>query len=245
MHGAPVELSIVMPAYNEEVSIQGAIEDVLSEVAQVVPACEIIVVNDGSTDRTGAIVADLAAREPRLRLITRANGGHGPALITGLNAARGAALLILDSDRQISLSSFPAMWEAYRTKGAVLAVRDDRQDSILRHITSMGFRALLTLLFGHVPKDPNAPLKIVSRADWVRAAPVIGPDNPIPSALLALCLGIMGTTVVQPPVEHHEREGSLSHFRGGKLLRFCLLAGRTVVAFRLNADLRTLRAERR
>ena len=49
----------------------------------------------------GALLDDIAAREPRVKVITRQNGGHGPALIMGLNAATGENVLILDSDRQI------------------------------------------------------------------------------------------------------------------------------------------------
>ncbi len=242
MSEAPVELSIVMPAYNEEVAIAAAVQDILTHVSPVVGSSEIVVVNDGSKDRTAQILNDLAAREPRLRVIDRVNGGHGPALITGLNAAQGETLLLLDSDRQIALDGFAGAWRAYRTGDAFIGIRADRHDGPLRAVISRTMRAFLGLTFGKTPRDPNIPFKLVSRAAWERAAPAIGPDNPLPSVLLALHLAMSGAKIVQEPIRHRAREGSVSELRGMKLMRFCLLAARTLVAFRRDPHVRALRA---
>ena len=103
-------------------------------------------------------------------------------------------------------------------------------------------RIVLRVLFGKAPRDPNIPFKIVKRADWRRAAPAIGADNPLPSVLLALYLTKSGARIVQYPITHRAREGSVSELRGWKLFRFCLLAGRTLLAFRMNPEVRALRA---
>jgi dolichol-phosphate mannosyltransferase len=242
MDQSPAELSIVMPAYNEEVAIAAAVEDIISHVVPHVRSAEIVVVNDGSKDRTLAILKDIASHEPRLTLIDRPNGGHGPALITGLNAASGESLLLLDSDRQIALENFAAAWSAYRAGDALIGIRADRRDGLVRAIISRSMRAVLGVLFGKVPRDPNIPFKIVRRADWARAASAIGPDNPLPSVLLALHLVKSGARIVQHPITHRAREGSVSELRGWKLFKFCLLAGRTLLAFRLNPEVRALRA---
>lgn len=242
MSEAPVELSIVMPAYNEEVAIAAAVDDILAHVVPVVASAEIVVVNDGSRDRTGEILREIAARQPRLRLIDRANGGHGPALITGLNAARGETLLLLDSDRQIALEGFADAWRACKSGDAFIGIRADRRDGVLRAIISRSMRGLLGLTFGKVPRDPNIPFKLVSREAWTRAAPAIGDDNPLPSVLLALHLSMSGAKIVQHPVRHLAREGSVSELRGWKLMRFCMLAARTLLAFRRNPHVRALRA---
>ncbi len=242
MPEAPAHLSIVMPAYNEEVAIAAAIEDILRDVAPAVGVAEIVVVNDGSKDRTGAILKDLAAREPRLKVIDRANGGHGPALITGLNAASGENLLLLDSDRQIALDDFAAAWAAFKDADALIGIRAARKDGLLRAVISRSMRLTLRLMFGRVPRDPNIPFKLVKRADWRRAAPAIGDDNPLPSVLLALHLARSGARIVQYPIRHRAREGSVSELRGWKLMKFCMLAGRTLIAFRLKPEVRALKA---
>ncbi len=91
-----MKLSVVIPIYNMERWLPACLDSVLD------PACEdyeILAVNDGSTDRSGAIAADYAARWPdRIRVITMPNGGLGHARNTGLEAARGDYLLFLDSD---------------------------------------------------------------------------------------------------------------------------------------------------
>lgn len=245
MPESPVELSIVMPAYNEEVAIAAAVDDVLTHVVPHVASAEIVVVNDGSKDRTLAILCEIAAREPRLTVIDRKNGGHGPAVITGLNAASGLNLLQLDSDRQIALDDFAAAWAAYKTGDALIGIRADRKDGPVRAVISRSMRVVLRVLFGKAPRDPNIPFKIVTRADWRRAAPAIGPDNPLPSVLLALWLTRSGAKIVQFPIRHRAREGSVSELRGMKLFRFCMLAGRTLIRFRLNPEVRALRARPR
>lgn len=238
----PPDLSVVMPAYNEEASIAAAIDDVLRLVAPHVGSIEIVVADDGSRDRTGEILAALAAREPRLKVVTRPNGGHGPALISALGAARGRAVLLLDADREILLDGFPALWAAYQASGAVFGIRSGRRDGRLRKLISRSLRAFLALLFRRVPKDPNVPLKIVSREAWARAARAIGPDNPLPSVLLALHVGLSGPPAAEIPVAYRSREGSATTYRGWKLVKLCLMAGRTLIAFRFHPDVRALRA---
>ena len=121
-------LSVVMPAYNEEGAIEDAVRDVWEHVFPLVPDAELIVVDDGSRDRTGEILDRLAATEPRLRVIHKANGGHGPAIRTGLDAASGEFVFLIDSDRQIPLIAFPPLWEAARTRDGAFGVSKKRND---------------------------------------------------------------------------------------------------------------------
>ncbi len=95
-----MKLSVVIPIYNVERWLPACLDSVLA------PACEdyeILAVNDGSTDRSGEIAADYAARRPdRIRVISTPNGGLGHARNTGLEEARGDYLLFLDSDDRLA-----------------------------------------------------------------------------------------------------------------------------------------------
>ena len=95
-----MKLSVVIPIYNVERWLPACLDSVLD------PACgdyEILAVNDGSTDGSGAVAADYAARHPdRIRVLTTPNGGLGHARNTGLEAARGEFLLFLDSDDMLA-----------------------------------------------------------------------------------------------------------------------------------------------
>lgn len=96
----PGRALVVIPLFNEEATVAG----VLAEVRRAVPQADILVVNDGSTDRSAAILQAEVARDPRLRLIThRDNLGYGQALIDGFAAAVAAgydAVVTIDCDAQ-------------------------------------------------------------------------------------------------------------------------------------------------
>jgi len=92
--GLPL-VSVIIPALNAEATIG---ETLHSALAQTYRAIEIIVVDDGSSDSTARIVAALAARDPRLRLIRTANGGISRARNTGIAASAGSFVAPLDAD---------------------------------------------------------------------------------------------------------------------------------------------------
>jgi glycosyltransferase involved in cell wall biosynthesis len=92
---SPVTLSIVMPAYNEERTVAAVVQRVLQEVT-----CdfELIIVNDGSSDRTPKIIDELAASDPRIRALHQKNGGKASALKQGFAMSRGSIVIIQDAD---------------------------------------------------------------------------------------------------------------------------------------------------
>ena len=92
-------VSVIVPAYNGERHIRQCVESVL---AQTLADFELICVNDGSTDGTGSLLDDMAARDDRMRVIHQENKGEGAARNAGLDVARGRYLASLDAD------AFPA-----------------------------------------------------------------------------------------------------------------------------------------
>src|SRR5258708_7336605 len=88
-------LSVIMPAYNEEGAIESAVNEVQQFVLSVVPESELIVINDGSRDQTGAILDQIAQADERVVAVHQKNGGHGKALRTGLEKARGDYVLLI------------------------------------------------------------------------------------------------------------------------------------------------------
>ncbi|HPU16159.1 MAG TPA: glycosyltransferase family A protein, partial [Polymorphobacter sp.] len=98
-HGGSVSprdlVTVIVPAYNAAQTIAGTLSSVL---AQTHAALEVLVVDDGSTDSTGSIVDGMARTEPRLRLISQANGGVAKARNAGLQQARGRFVAWLDAD---------------------------------------------------------------------------------------------------------------------------------------------------
>jgi dolichol-phosphate mannosyltransferase len=225
-------LSVVMPAYNEEGAIEDAVRDVREHVFPVVPEAELVVVDDGSRDRTGAILDRLTEREPRLRVIHKVNAGHGPALRTGLDAAAGEFVFLIDSDRQVPLTSFPALWDAARTRDGAFGVRKARNDPRLRLILTAIIRATLKPLLGVSIHDANVPCKVVRASIWNEAKRLIPEDTLAPSLFLAIYMFKAGYDVAQVEVPHRERETGTGSIRRWKLLKFCARAFRQLLAFR-------------
>lgn len=210
-----------MPAYNEEGAIEDAVRDVQKHILAHVSGAELVVVDDGSRDRTGAILDDLAAQDNRIHVVHRVNGGHGPALRTGLDAARGEYLLLVDSDCQIVLDSFVSFWPEAQRRDGLFGVRRRRHDPLARLMLTRLVRVTLRLLLGLSLRDANVPFKVVRRTSWEGARPLIPPDALAPSLFLAIVMCRRRANIAEREVVHRERATGTGSLRYWKLFRFC------------------------
>lgn len=104
-------ISVVMPVYNTAPYLRRALDSVCN---QTFGDLEILCINDGSTDESPAILAEYAARDPRIRIIDHgANRGVACTMNTGFDAARGEALGIVDSDDAVGKDFFRELWASY------------------------------------------------------------------------------------------------------------------------------------
>jgi len=224
-------LSVIMPAYNEADCIAVAVAEVSRDVLDLVPEAELVVVNDGSKDRTGAILDEIAAADPRVRVIHQPNGGHGRALRAGLDAAQGEYLFLIDSDRQIPLQAFANLWEEAKRGDGAFGIRVERNDPRLRLILTRLIRYSLAILFGAKIYDANIPFKVIRRQVWEEARPLIPADTLAPSLFLAVFAIRTGCTLAFREVPHRERETGVVSIRRWKLLKFCARAFGQLIAF--------------
>jgi len=219
------QLSVIMPVYNEEGAIVPAVEEVQRHVLNLVPGSQLVVVNDGSRDRTPELLDKVAAVDSRIKVIHQPNGGHGSALLTGLNAASGEYLFLIDSDRQIPLDDFSKAWSLVMAgRDAVFGVRRRRFDPAFRLYLSRLIRESVNVLFRVHLQDPNAPFKLFRRAIWNDARECVPEDTLAPSLFLAVVAKAHGYNIVELDVTHRERdtgEVTLRHFR---LMKFCARA---------------------
>jgi glycosyltransferase involved in cell wall biosynthesis len=217
-----VPLSVVMPVHNEEDAIAAAVDEVQQHVLRAIPGSELVVVNDGSRDGTGALLDRAAAANPRIRVIHQANAGHGGALLAGINAARGDHLFLIDSDRQIPLDEFSSAWAAViGGRDAVFGVRRRRHDPALRLYLSGFIKHAVRAMFGVTLEDANAPYKLLRRAVWDTARPVIPAGTLAPSLFLAIVAALRGFNILEVEVVHKERKTGEVSIRRLKLLKFC------------------------
>lgn len=161
-----LSLSVVMPAYNEEANVATAVEEV-SRVAQTLNLdYEIILVNDGSRDRTGEIArTDLAPRIPSFRLVEHyPNRGYGGALKAGFAAATKDLIVFIPSDKQFKFGEVTLLLDKLKPDIALVSGRRvNRQDNLIRRLNGFGWNMVVTILFGRLIHDIDCGFKLFRR----------------------------------------------------------------------------------
>ncbi|HVB61404.1 MAG TPA: glycosyltransferase family 2 protein [Ktedonobacteraceae bacterium] len=154
-------LSIVLPAHNEEVAIGETVQNILEAIATWTPEFEVIVVNDGSQDGTRAIVEEIAAAHPQVRLINHeVNQGYGAALVSGFEASTKSLVFFMDSDGQFDIHDLKQFFSYIDTYDAVLGYRVNRQDTWMRKLNAWGWKMLVRLVFGVRARDIDCAFKL-------------------------------------------------------------------------------------
>ena len=215
-------LSVIMPVYNEQDAIVSAVQEVQQQVLDHVDGAELVVIDDGSKDRTGALLDEAASKDARVRVIHQPNGGHGAALLTGLNASHGEYVFLIDSDRQIPLDDFASAWEqVVAGRDAVFGVRRRRYDPKLRLYLSGLIRQSVNVLFRVQLYDANVPYKLFRRGVWNDVRDCVPDGTLAPSMFLAIAAKSRGYNIVEIDVTHKERDTGEVTLRKFKLLKFC------------------------
>jgi len=157
-------LSFFFPAYNEEASVGAMIEDACRILPDLALEWEVIPVNDGSRDGTGAVMERFAAMDPHIRPAHHeTNRGYGSALITGFRAARYDWIFFTDGDRQFALQELSLLLEKKDEADLVLGYRRHRSDPVCRKINAFMWGALVSFLFGLKVRDLDCAFKLIKR----------------------------------------------------------------------------------
>ena len=153
-----------MPAYNEEANIAPQVLDVLAALRPLSDDFEVIVVNDGSRDRTAQKVKELQAQYAQVRLIEHpVNQGYGAALFSGFMGATKELVFLTDSDRQFDLNDLPRLMPLLANADLIAGYRNPRRDPLMRVLNGKGWSALVTLLFGYTARDIDCAFKLFRR----------------------------------------------------------------------------------
>jgi glycosyltransferase involved in cell wall biosynthesis len=159
-------LSIVFPAYNEEDNIEGSVRQAAA-VLETLPykEKEIIVVDDGSVDRTGEILDGLKEQYPSLRVFHhKPNKGYGAALRTGFTNAQCDLVFYTDSDLQFDLRELKNFLPAIDDYDIVVGFRIYRYDPFNRLVLSWGYNVLMRWLFRLRTRDVDCAFKLFRRS---------------------------------------------------------------------------------
>jgi glycosyltransferase involved in cell wall biosynthesis len=171
-----VELSFVIPAYNEEDSIQDALWTIDEVVKSRKMPYEIVVVDDGSKDRTLSKARTYASRNGHVRVVSyNQNVGKGYAVKKGFMQSTGEVVVFADSDMDIDLGTVTNYVEALKNADIVVATKwhcDSKVDMPLkRRVLSHGFNVLVRLLTGANLKDTQVGLKAMRKSAFANIFP--------------------------------------------------------------------------
>jgi glycosyltransferase involved in cell wall biosynthesis len=200
----PGNLSLVLPAHNEEENIGIVLEQALAVLPRFADDFEIVVVNDGSRDRTPQIVGEFAHRDPRVRLVTHpVNRGYGAALTSGFAATTGDVVMFMDADRQFDINDLALLTPFAGTFDIVAGFRMERNDPLIRRINAEVFNVVVRILFGVHLRDIDCAFKLF-RGDLLRSMELTAPGALINTEIQAKARR-QGATLEQVGVHHYPR----------------------------------------
>lgn len=198
-------LSLVLPAYNEEPNIEIVVNEALDQIKDVFEQFEIIVVDDGSKDKTGEIADRLAAEHPdHVRVIHHnPNRGYGAALTTGFKAAKGDYTMFMDSDRQFKPEDLK-LFEPYIGKADIIAgYRKKRNDPFYRFLIGYTFNFIVTVLFSIHLRDIDCGFKVF-KSEMLRDMELTSPGALINTEIHAKAQR-QGRSIIEVGVNHYPR----------------------------------------
>jgi glycosyltransferase involved in cell wall biosynthesis len=221
-HNTPLQVSVVIPVFNEEANVAELVERVGAALARAGRSFELICIDDGSRDRTASALEALAAERPWLKpLYLIRNYGQSAALQAGFDAAQGEIIVTLDGDLQNDPDDIPELLKMLEQQPDIDVIsgwRKDRQDrAVSRKLPSMVANKVISRVTGVELHDYGCALKVY-RADIIRGLRLYGELHRFIPALAAE----VGAKIVEVPVRHHARTRGVSKYGIDRTFRVLL-----------------------
>lgn len=213
-----MELSVVLPCYNEEENIEASVRAVAAWLVADGIQGEVIVVNDGSRDRSADVLQRLSKEMPLLKIVTHErNRGYGLAVRSGCDAVTLEWIGFMDSDGQFQPEDFQGLLAHTSTFDCVVGRRRKRADGFIRNAYGKVLGLFICLVFGIWIRDVNCGMKIFKRDIWAR----IRPTNAVEKLFnTELFLNLKRQTIVwkQVDVPHYPRRAGTPTGGSGRVI---------------------------
>jgi glycosyltransferase involved in cell wall biosynthesis len=210
---------VFLPCYNEAENIARVAGQAIEVLEALADDWELIVVDDGSSDGTGRIAEQLAAAEPRIRLVThQANGGYGMALRSGFAAATKEYVFYTDGDGQFDMHDLGKLLPLRDKRTIVNGYRRHRQDGLIRRTNAACWSWLVKRVLGFRCRDVDSAFKLYPRELFGRME--LRSSGALIDAEVLARATRLGYRIVDVPVRHLPRQaGSQTGARIGVILR--------------------------
>jgi len=199
-------LSIFFPFWNEEKNIEKVVKNAISVVGKIAIEWEIIMVDDGSSDKTLEIAQKLAKDDTRLRAIShQPNRGYGAALKEGFKNARYDVIVFTDGDGQFDFSEVSRFIEKIDKADIVMGYRKKRRDHPFRRFLMNLLKVWDFVFFGFYYKDIDCGFKMFKKKSFQQIMPFKSEGAMITTEILAKAKR-KGLKIAQVQVSHYPRK---------------------------------------
>jgi glycosyltransferase involved in cell wall biosynthesis len=207
-HSEPIEISVVVPVYNEEGNLPVLIPKLVEVLKGLGPSYEMVFVDDGSSDGSRKILKEMASQYPFLRILRlRENRGLSTALVAGMREARGEKIVTLDSDLQNDPADIPRLLECLDHYDMATGWRQKREDTWLKKISSKIGNAVRNRMSGEDIHDSACTLRAFKK-ECIQEIPVFNGMHRFLSTLVKM----KGYRIIEVPVSHHPRRFGKSKY---------------------------------
>lgn len=212
----PLKLSVFLPAYNEGDNIEKTVLQINQVLKNIADDWEILIINDGSKDNTGAIVKNIIRQNRHIRLITHIkNKGYGAAIKTGLYNVRFPWVVQMDSDGQFDFGEIKNMLEKKDKADLIIGYRLRRTDSRYRRFMAKILWLADFILFGLNLKDIDCGFKLFKK-EIIDKISHLTTESAITVTEFMVRAKRAGFRIVQVGVHHYSRKKGEQ--TGGKLV---------------------------
>jgi len=223
----PIDLAVIVPAYNEIAGIERTLALVHSVLAGFDRSSEVIVVDDGSADGTGAAAAACGARV----IAHEYNRGYGAALKTGILNSRARAIAIIDADSTYPADAIPRLYTRLGQADMAVGARQLTSKGVawIRRPGKWMLNRFASYLVGRPIPDLNSGLRIMKRDALLRYLHLL-PSGFSFTSTITMALMANGHSVAYEPIDYSRRAGR-SKIRASHFASFMLLVVRAIVLF--------------
>lgn len=157
-------LSVFFPCYNEQDNVERVVKAALEVLESLKIDYEVIIVNDGSKDKTGQIADKLAAENKNIKVVHHSpNQGYGAALQSGFKKSTKEYVFYTDGDGQFDIKELPLLFPFTADYDIITGFRINRQDNLIRKMNAFCWTTMVNLLFGMKIKDMDCAFKLYKR----------------------------------------------------------------------------------
>lgn len=199
-------LSVFFPFWNEEKNIEKVVEKAIPIARVVAEKWEILMIDDGSTDKTPAIAKALEKKHQHVHLVLlHPNRGYGAALKAGFEHAQYDYIVFTDGDLQFDFSEITRFIEHIDTADLVIGYRQRRQDTFMRHVLMILHRIWVFIFFGLYVKDIDCGFKLFRKSALDAIMPLRSEGAMITTEILAKAKA-KNLRIAQVPITHYPRK---------------------------------------